>query len=206
MPTPSPDDIARHHAFDRALVERIAPQGESHPIEIVPSDPGWPAAFDAVAARIRGALGDRALLIQHVGSTSVAGLPAKPIVDVDLEVADPADEAAYVADLEVAGFTFVLREPAWHEHRFFTATMPRVNLHVFGPGCPETIRHRMLRDWLRTHPDDLLRYRDAKLEAAAWVNAELAAGAHLDTMDYNQRKEPAIVEILERVFRSHGLR
>lgn len=102
--------------------------------------------------------------------------------------------------LEAVRFTLVIREPGWHEHRVLTTESPRTNLHVFSPDCPEVIRHRMFRDRLSTHPDDLALYRDVELEAA---EATTRAGERV--MDYNQRKQPVIREIYSRMFRAHGL-
>ena len=116
---------------------------------------------------------------------------------------DPADEPAYRPLLEEAGFALVLRERSWHEHRLFkpVAAMPDANLHVFGPGCPEPVRHRLLREWLIAHPDDRDAYAAAKRDAAA----RLHAGGGGTGMDYNQLKEPFLRELLDRVFRAHGL-
>ena len=83
------------------------------------------------------ALGDRALSVRHVGSTSVPGLWAKPIIDVDLIVADSGDEAAYLPELEAAGFVLRVREPEWEEHRCLRGTDPASNLHVWSPGSEE---------------------------------------------------------------------
>src|SRR6476661_9295572 len=168
-------------------------------VEVVDPDPRWIADFECLAHRIRSALGERALKVEHVGSTAVPGRPAKHVIDIDLTVADSADEPAWLPGLEAAGFELVVREPWWHEHRCLTAEDPRCNLHVFPPDCPETVRHRLFRDWLRTHPDDLALYRDAKLGAAT---AATAAGEHV--MDYNARKEEVIREIYDRAFRAAG--
>ena len=89
------------------------------------------------------------LELHHVGSTSVPGLPAKPVIDVDLVVADSADEAAYIPDLVAAGFVHTIREPWWHEHRLVKYDDPVAYVHIFGPDCPEVVRHRMFHDWLR---------------------------------------------------------
>jgi GrpB-like predicted nucleotidyltransferase (UPF0157 family) len=199
---PTPEEITRHD--DYALPEGLSPWvGEYRPrrdIRVVDPDPAWPESFARLAARIRATLGDRALAVEHVGSTSVAGLPAKPIIDVDLTVADSADEAAYVPALENAGFRLVIREPWWQEHRCFMHDEPKCNLHVFSPDAAEPVRHRIFRDWLRTHPDDLALYRDSKLAAAAAANA---AGEHV--MEYNARKESVIRDIYDRAFRAAGL-
>ena len=196
---PTPEEITRHHE-PAGDVEWVAGGPTPGPVEVVPSDPDWPARYEQVAERVGAALGDRVLGLEHVGSTSVPGLDSKPVIDVDLTVADSSDEDAYLPDLEAAGFGLALREPSWHQHRVLTHADPRTNLHVFSPDCPEVVRHRLFRDWLREHPDDLALYRDAKTGAAA---ASTAAGEHV--MDYNRRKEPVIRDIYDRLFRAHGL-
>lgn len=143
---------------------------------------------------------DRVLAIHHVGSTAVPGLAAKPIIDLTVVVAEPAEEDAWVPDLAAVGFDQVIREPWWHEHRALVHSNPRSNLHVFGPDAAEPLRQRMFRDWLIAHPDDLARYQDAKLAAAEAANA---AGEHV--MQYNARKEQLIHDIYDRAFRAAGL-
>jgi hypothetical protein len=90
-------------------------------------------ARSPLATRIREALGGLALEITHVGSTSVPGLPAKPVIDINLTVADSADEGSWLPDLEAAGFELVIREPWWHGDRCQVSDVPRANLHVFSP-------------------------------------------------------------------------
>jgi len=200
---PTPDEITRHWDQDPDEIPWVAGHPASTaPIEISEPDPAWPAQYEGLAARVRAALGERVVHLEHVGSTSVPGLPAKPIIDIDLTVPDSRDEPRYVPALEAAGFQLQIREPSWHEHRCFASTAgPRCNLHVWSPDSPEAIRHRMLRDWLREHADDRRRYAAVKRESADATNA--AGGL---VMDYNLRKEPVIREILDRVFRAHGLR
>src|SRR5215467_746127 len=106
----------------------------SGPVVLVEYDPGWPALFEREAKRIREALGERALLIEHTGSTSVPGLAAKPIVDVLLVVASSADEDAYVPALEGHGYVLRIREPDWYEHRALKGPDTNINLHVFSQG------------------------------------------------------------------------
>ena len=164
-------------------------------------DPAWPQRYDELAARIREALGWRALQLDHVGSTSVPGLPAKPIIDIDLLVADPGREQDYVPALEAAGYTLVIREPWWYGHRALRADKPpRSNLHVFGFDSPEPVRHRIFRDWLRGNPGDRDRYAAIKRQAASEANAQ---GEHV--MEYNARKEQVIREIYQRAFAAAGL-
>ncbi|KAI0422811.1 GrpB domain protein [Xylaria grammica] len=183
---------------DEKDIEIIATRPQK-PIKIVEYRPEWPAMFAEVEKRIRQALGDRVVVIQHVGSTSVPGLAAKDVIDVDLAVADPADEESYVPDLQAAGFIFLLREPSWYQHRFFHLEEPYTNLHVFGSDSSEMVRHRLFRDWLREHEDDRERYAAVKREAA-----EVAAAAGENVQQYNNRKESGLRDILQRIFEAHG--
>ncbi len=164
-------------------------------LHVVEPDPTWPAQAAAVMARIREALGAVVVDLEHVGSTAVAGLPAKPILDLDLIVADPGQEEAYVPPLETAGFVLVVREPWWHQHRMLRGSDPAVNLHVFPVGSAEDARHRLFRDRLREHADDRDRYAAAKRAASA---ATAAAGG--DVQQYNLRKEAVVRDIYARIF------
>jgi GrpB-like predicted nucleotidyltransferase (UPF0157 family) len=165
-------------------------------VTIAPYNPEWPRRYQALSTAIRTALGDVALGVEHVGSTSVEGLAAKDVIDIDLTVADPRDEDAYVPALERLGYVLTVREPSFHEHRCLRLAEPRVNLHVFGPGCPEVIRNRMFRDWLRARPEDRALYEDAK-------RAAVPGGGNV--MDYNARKQRVIREIYDRLFRAAGM-
>jgi GrpB-like predicted nucleotidyltransferase (UPF0157 family) len=136
-------------------------------VELREYDPAWPQLFEREAARIRAALGDRALRVEHVGSTSVPGLAAKPVIDVVLEVADPADEPAYVPPFEAAGLVLRSREPAWFEHRMLKGADPEANVHVFGRGCEEAARMLAFRDRLRASAPDRELYERTKRELAA---------------------------------------
>jgi GrpB-like predicted nucleotidyltransferase (UPF0157 family) len=138
----------------------------SKPIELVEYDEAWPELFRREADRIRSALGGRPLQIEHIGSTSVPGLAAKPIIDIVLVVADSADENSYVPALEATGYVLRIREPEWYEHRVLKATDPSVNMHVFSKDCPEIDRMLLLRDWLRGNAADRELYERAKRELA----------------------------------------
>lgn len=177
----------------------VVPPVAEH-IAIVEPDPVWPEVYAELGQRIRSALDARALDILHVGSTSVAGLPAKPIIDIDLIVADPADEQAWLPPLQAAGFVLTVREPWWHEHRCLRFAQPRCNLHVFGPDAPEPWKHRVFRDHLRRDEADRALYAETKRAAAGRANAEGET-----VMEYNARKQAVIREIYARAFRAAGL-
>jgi GrpB-like predicted nucleotidyltransferase (UPF0157 family) len=193
---PDVEEITRHPESDPSENPWVNGPPAPEKIEIVPYDATWPRRYEDLSAAVRVALGDVALSIEHVGSTSVEGLAAKDVVDMDLTVADPRDEERYVPALERLGYVLTVREPSFHEHRCLRLARPRANLHVFGPDCPESIRHRMFRDWLRAHPEDRARYADAK-------RAAVPGGGNV--MDYNARKQEVIREIYDRLFRAAGM-
>lgn len=170
---------------------RVAPTDQSL-VEVVAPVSSWPRQFAEVRDTVVAALGDRALSVRHVGSTSVPGLWAKPIIDVDLIVADSGDETAYLPDLETAGFVLRVREPEWEEHRCLRGTDPPSNLHVWSPGSQEPARHAAFRDWLIDHPDDR--------EAYAALKRDLAAQGFTDAMQYNNAKAGLIYDIYDRIF------
>jgi GrpB-like predicted nucleotidyltransferase (UPF0157 family) len=168
--------------------------------DLGPYDPAWPAVYERVAAQIRIALGSAVLELAHVGSTSVPGLDAKPVIDIDLTVADSGEERSYVPALEQQGFTLLRREPWWYGHRLLQHHDPHANVHVWSPECPEAARHLIFRDWLRAHPDDRRRYLEVKHAAA-----EETYSTGGDTNDYNRRKQALIREIYGRAFAALGL-
>jgi len=174
-------------------VARARVGGPSRPVVVVPYDPSWPVEYERVAKRIRDALGARVVSLHHVGSTSVPGLAAKPIIDVNLVVADSGDEPAYLPNLEAAGFTLRVREPDWEEHRVLGTQDPPTNLHVFSPSSGETARVVMFSDWLRTHPDDRDAYGALKTELAE-------RGGFAEVMDYNNHKAALVYDLYEKVF------
>lgn len=172
------------------------PEPLDGPVLLAPYDPDWPARFERLADRIRSALGGRTLLLEHVGSTAVPGLAAKPVIDVLLAVADAADEASYVPQLERAGFVMRIREPAWFEHRLLKCADPRldgdVNVHVFSAGCAEVGRMLAFRDRLKEDGDDRRLYERTK-----W---ELAVRSWRTTQDYADAK----AEVVGRILKSSG--
>jgi GrpB-like predicted nucleotidyltransferase (UPF0157 family) len=164
----TPRDPADVAAYDRELAEVTigGPRPLAGLVEIHDYDSDWPRLYEREEDRIRSALGDRVIRIEHVGSTSVPGLPAKPLIDIVLEVADSADEAAYVPALESAGYVLRIREPDWFEHRLLKGPDPDVNVHVFAAGCEEVDRMLLFRDWLRENAADRELYAQKKRELA----------------------------------------
>jgi GrpB-like predicted nucleotidyltransferase (UPF0157 family) len=160
------------------------------PITLAEYDPTWPQLYAQEADRIRAALGDRALLIQHVGSTSVPGLAAKPRIDIVLAVDDSSEERSYVPPLESAGYVLRIREPEWHEHRVFKGPDVDINLHVFSAGCVEIERMIRFRDHLRSNPGDRALYVRTK--------RDLAGRTWRYMQHYADAKTELVEEILER--------
>ena len=160
---------------------------EKRDIIVVDHDPTWADRYEIERARIVRALGDRALRIEHIGSTSVPGLAAKPIIDIDLSVADSDDESGYLADLERTGYVLRVREPA---HRMLRTPGLDVHLHICTIGSDWEQRHLVFRDWLRTHPDDRQRYEDVK--------RELAQREWDDMNDYADAKTEVVADIMQR--------
>jgi len=148
-----------------AAVGELVPHAAT--IELVDSDQSWPELFRREDERIRATLGERVLLLEHVGSTSVPGLAAKPVIDMVMAVADSSAEDEYVPALEAVGYRLTIREPDWYEHRLLKGPDTNVNLHVFTDGCVEVGRMLAFRDWLRSHDDDRELYERAKRELAA---------------------------------------
>ena len=182
MGLPDPTDVAAYDELEKRRID--GPQPLTRPIELLDYDPSWPERYAEHAARLRAALGDRVVRVEHVGSTSVPGLAAKPIIDIALEVADTTDEPAYVDDLEAAGYVLRFREPDWFEHRLFQPADGTVNLHVFGAGCPETDRMVLFRDRLRSDDADRELYLQTKRELAArdWKYGQQYADAKTDVV------------------------
>ncbi|OJJ75759.1 hypothetical protein ASPBRDRAFT_38067 [Aspergillus brasiliensis CBS 101740] len=199
---PTIAQIITYYECQPELAERVASRIKEPPITIVEPNPEWPQRYEEAKQRIQNALGPLILDIAHTGSTSVPGLPAKDIIDIDVTLEDATDEASYVRPLEDAGFRFLIREPRWHQHRFFVENWPNayhVNVHVWDADSPEVVRHRIFRDWLLKTPADRELYAKVKREAA-----EQTAIAGDSMMDYTDRKEKIILEILERAFRDLG--
>jgi GrpB-like predicted nucleotidyltransferase (UPF0157 family) len=154
-------------------------------IRIVEYDPAWPSKFQIHRGIIGRALGDTALQVEHVGSTSVPGLAAKPIIDILIAVADSANELAYFPQLVAAGYLLRVREPDWNEHRMFRTPEQDVHVHIYSAGCAEIERTLTFRNRLRANADDRQRYEDTKRALAQidWPDMNTYAKAKTDVIE-----------------------
>ncbi len=159
-------------------------------VHLEPYDSEWPRRYDLLATRIRDALADTVQLLEHVGSTSIPGLPAKPVIDIVLAIPDAPDESAYVPHLETAGFELRIREPDWFEHRLLCPHDASANLHVFSSGCEEIDRMLLFRDWLRDHDEDRALYERTK--------RDLARRTWKYMQEYAEAKSQVVQEIMAR--------
>jgi len=148
----------------------------------------WPIRYREINDTITRALGDLVMLLEHVGSTSVPGLAAKPIIDIVLEVSDSDREIDYIPALESIEFCLRIREPDWYKHRLLK--LDDVNLHVFSHNCSETIRMLRFRDWLRSRPEE----RDLYLAK----KQELASRVWKHVQNYADAKSEVITAIMSR--------
>lgn len=178
-----------------ALVDGQKPNQQ--PIRLCDYNPDWPALFEKEAHRIRAAVGGQIIALEHIGSTSVPDLSAKPIIDILLVVPDSSNEAAYVPQLEAAGYVLRIREPDWYEHRLLKGPDQDINLHVFSSGCPEINRHLVFREWLRSNEGDRLLYENTK--------KELAKKDWKFVQNYADAKTEVVEQILARAFSSQNL-
>jgi GrpB-like predicted nucleotidyltransferase (UPF0157 family) len=158
---------------------------EKREINLVEHDPLWQLTFQKHAKIITNALSNVALCIEHIGSTSVPGLTAKPIVDMLLVVADSGDEASYLPVLEAAGYVLRVREPGFHEHRMLRTPAKDVHIHVFSHGSSEIDRHLLFRDRLRTNLQDRQLYKETKQKLAtqSWSDMNAYADAKTEVIE-----------------------
>jgi GrpB-like predicted nucleotidyltransferase (UPF0157 family) len=163
--------------------------GGREPVTLVVSDydPAWSLRFAEVEARIGSALGDAALSVEHIGSTSVPGLAAKPIIDVLVVVADVDAEQSYVTALENAGFVLRVREAG---HRMFRTPDRDVHIHVYSSGDQAIRDYLDLRDWLRVDGSDRSLYEAVK--------RDLAQRPWSDMNHYAEAKSEVIQQVLRR--------
>jgi putative glutamine amidotransferase len=171
------DDPAQHALFDGlALLAMVrGSKAEHHGVgrtraySIVQPDPAWAERFEQEAARLRVALGAQVVRIEHIGSTSVPGLAAKPVVDISVGLISMEPRAAYVPALEGLGYRTAL-DPSEPDHEFASLDLDgerRFHVHLCLAGSRFERRHLAFRDWLRTHPEDAAAYGELKRELGA---------------------------------------
>ena len=160
---------------------------ERRSIELVAYDASWPSRFERERARIGAALGAIAQRIDHIGSTAVPGLQAKPIIDIQVGVGDPDSEATYLPPLQAAGYRLRVREP---RHRMLRTPGLDVHVHVCASGGDWERRHLLFRDWLRVEQADADLYAEVK--------RVLAARDWDDMNEYANAKTETVLSILER--------
>lgn len=174
--------------IQQAHVGELKPHNGS--INLVAYDPSWPQLFKEEARRIHSILKDKVIQLEHVGSTSVPGLCAKPIIDMLLVVENSADETSYIPALESAKYTLRIREPEWFEHRLLKGPYIDINLHVFSQGTTEIDKMIRFRDWLRSNETDRNKY--------AQVKQTLANNNWRHVQHYADAKTSIIQEIMTR--------
>ena len=157
---------------------------ERRPVVLADYDPAWPDRFAAERERIRSALGPHALRIEHIGSTAVPGLAAKPIVDILVGVADPDAAATLDPALEAAGYELRVLETG---HRMFRTPAHDVHVHVWRDDDPEVARYLAFRDRLRTSARDRAAYEAHKRELA---------GREWEDMNFYAEAKSAVVEAI----------
>lgn len=169
------------------------------PVEIVAWDPSWPLRFEEMRARLAGALGDTARRIEHVGSTSIRDMVAKPVIDIQISVDDVDDDVGFRGPIEAQGFELRFIEPG---HRYFCPPpgIPReYQVHVCEVGSDWERVHLLFRDYLRAHPDVAIEYGRMKLRLAMQHRNERIA--------YNDDKSgfiDAVVRVAEEWARQAG--
>ena len=158
---------------------------EKRDIEVGDYDSDWPRKFEQHAKIIAGAIGGSLLSIEHIGSTSVPGLAAKPIIDILVVVQNSASESTYLTQLEAAGYVLRVREPNWNEHRMFRTPNMDVHIHIYSAGCREIQRNLAFRDRLRRNAEDRRRYEQVKRELAAkeWPDMNAYAQAKTEVIE-----------------------
>jgi len=160
------EDKVSNDPIEERIGEVIIGEIERRAIVVADYDPAWQERFRKEEAKIREALREAALSVEHIGSTSVPGLAAKPIVDILLVVGDSRDEGSYLPALEGAGYVLRVREPGFDEHRMFRTPAEDVHVHVFSAGSPEIGCYLLLRDRLREDEEDRELYAKTKRELA----------------------------------------
>lgn len=201
-----PEETAEHDPAQQALFEALTllgrlrgsrakpghAEGKTRSYAIRPYDPAWTARYEAEADRIDARLGALVVRLEHVGSTSVPGLAAKPTIDIQVSVPSMMPRSTYVDPLVDLGYRWAL-DPWSDEHEFFSRDEHgdrAFHVHVCGTGSEWERRHLAFRDWLRSNPEDA--------EAYERLKRDLAERHRRDTYSYNDAKTSFIQEIEAR--------
>jgi GrpB-like predicted nucleotidyltransferase (UPF0157 family) len=168
-------------------------------VAIVPYDPAWPSRFASERALLRSLLGEAAAAIEHVGSTAVPGLSAKPVIDIALGMRSLGSVADWIPAFRSAGYEFLPRFSArFPGLRYFHKGPPELkafHLHVVKIGANPWRRHLLFREHLRAHPDLVAEYEELK--------RRLAAAYPDDRPRYTAAKADFIDGVIRRA-RAHG--
>jgi GrpB-like predicted nucleotidyltransferase (UPF0157 family) len=177
----------RDPELEQELERVVIGERQPGPVELVEYDPRWPQRFELVRGELAGCLGVLAIAIEHIGSTAVPGLAAKPIVDVLVTVAGVEPEDSYAPAIVALGYELRVREPG---HRMFRPPAHDVHIHVWAAGAQEVADYLLLRDRLRASAADR--------EAYAALKRDLAGRDWPDLNYYARAKGPLIAEIIAR--------
>lgn len=162
----------------------------NHTIVLEEYNDSWPIVYKYEEKRLLTILGDKIKCIEHVGSTSVPGLCAKPIIDILMVVNDSSSEDDYIPELLSAGYWLKIREPEWFEHRMLKGPDTDINLHVFSQGASEIDKMLLFRNWLRENDADRELYADTKRQLAKQIWKYV--------QNYADAKSQVVLEIMER--------
>lgn len=195
--------VSERHALASSVMPDVWPgwsvtsgsTREGDTIVVSEYDPEWPIRYVRWRETLMDALGNAALAIEHVGSTAVPGLPAKPIIDVQVSVADLSREDLYVPPLEGVGLQLRSRDDLHRYFRPFPHMIRDIHVHVCEVGSSWEVEHLEFRNYLREHPEACARYAQAKRDAVThWAD---------DGFAYTDAKTRVILGILQQARDAH---
>jgi len=179
---------------DKKLEVGVIGGSEKRDIQIVEYNEKWAVKFEKHSRIIKDSLNDMALSIEHIGSTSVPKLAAKPIIDILLVVKDSGDESKYLKKMQTAGYQLRVREPDFHEHRMFRTVQKDIHIHVLSEGSSEIDRYLVFRNRLRLNENDRKEYEATK--------RKLATDEWKDMNEYASAKTQIVERIIAAGFAS----
>lgn len=160
------------------------------PVIIVDYDPSWPELFELLREKIAGVVGELALTIEHVGSASVPGLAAKPIIDIDIVIDEHVDPSSIIRRLETLGYAHEGDGGIPGREAFSPPPGgPCHHLYLCSETCPAYLEHILFRDYLRSHPDAATAYGELK--------KQLAERYRTDRVGYGREKTEFVTGILQ---------